>query len=127
MKKSRVIVLCSLVFLFGSSLGYVAGVWHGSTWPSLWKDWLSVFQSSPRPVVRQGGHYASGLVAQGATKNDTMTVLTRMKARVLTNTADVIVAEYGPEGFLGRDGNPLTQPVQVQLLFRDGKLVQTIY
>jgi ketosteroid isomerase-like protein len=67
------------------------------------------------------------LGVQGATKDDTLAMLTRMKARVLTNTADTIIAEYGPEGFLSSDGKPLKEPMRVQLRFRDGKLVQSIY
>jgi hypothetical protein len=129
MKKSRVIIFCSLMFLVGSSLGYIAGVWHGCAWPSLWKDWESAFhfQSLPQQSVKNDGHYALGLGVAGTTREDTVAMLTGMNARVLTNTAKVIVAEYGPEGFLSSDGKPLTQPVQMQLRFRDGKLVQATY
>jgi hypothetical protein len=124
MKKSRVIILCPSFFLIGLGLGYIGGVWHGSTWPSLWTDWLARLESRPRRSIRQGGHYAQRLGSVGMTRADTMSMLARMRARILTNSADVVIAEYGPEGFLGLDGSPLTQPAKVELHFRDGKVVK---
>src|SRR5689334_16283215 len=100
MKRSRVIILCSLTFLFGSSLGYFAGVFHGCTWPSLWKEWASVFQfqSLPQLSSNRNRHYAPGLGTAGTTREETVAMLMRVKARVLTNSDEVIVAELGPEG-----------------------------
>ena len=56
-----------------------------------------------------------------------MNMLARMRARVVTNTVDLVIAEYGPEGFLGADGRPLTQPARVELHFRDGKVIERSY
>jgi ketosteroid isomerase-like protein len=65
------------------------------------------------------------LLAWGASKDEVLAKLTAIKAKVVSQTGDAIVAEFGPEGLTSSDGRQFTKPVRVEYSFKDGKLAQS--
>jgi len=61
----------------------------------------------------------------GAPQDKILAKLAKVGANILTNTADVIVAEIDPDGLSSSSGEPITHPIKLEFHFRDGKLVQS--
>jgi ketosteroid isomerase-like protein len=77
-----------------------------------------------KPEVSHTALDNSPLAAWGATKDDILARLMTVKARIITDTDDVIVAEVGPEGLTSDDGKPVTHALRTEYDFKDGKLAQ---
>jgi hypothetical protein len=75
--------------------------------------------------VSNGVPEAPAFAAWGATKEEIIAKLEKMKAKIITNTPDLIVAEADPAGFTSSDGKPITHPLRTEYYFKDGKLAQS--
>jgi hypothetical protein len=75
--------------------------------------------TSPKPAPT-----AAGFAAWGSTKAQVLAELEKVKAKVLSDSGDLVVAEVGPAGLTSSDGKPVTTPLRMEYRFKDGKLAE---
>ena len=67
---------------------------------------------------------AAGVTAWGSSKSEIMAKLEQVKAKVISDHGDLVLAELGPAGLTSSDGKAVTRPLRLEYHFKDGKLAE---
>jgi hypothetical protein len=67
---------------------------------------------------------AAGFGAWGSTKAEIMGELKKVKAKIISDSANLVVAEVGPAGLTSSDGKPVTTALRMEYHFKNGKLAE---